>query len=49
MIAQKCRDGSKATISIGSGHVRFTPNSDRPNGRYVPLATKVQRSNLVGT
>jgi hypothetical protein len=37
-----------SVISKRGTDVRFTPNSDRdsdiPRGRYVPLATKVQRS-----
>jgi hypothetical protein len=47
----KCRYGSKATFPTPSRHVRSYPQSDRDNdlplGRYVPLATKVQRSKMI--
>jgi hypothetical protein len=39
-----------SVVSGASADVRFTPNSDSnsdmPGGRYVPLTTKVQRSEI---
>jgi hypothetical protein len=41
----------KSDVLGALADVRFTPesdrNSDRPNGRFVPLATKVQHGNLM--
>jgi hypothetical protein len=46
------RFGSKADITRPPAHVRYYPQSDRdsdlPDGRYVPLATKLQCSKRLG-
>src|SRR5262249_18475244 len=48
--SRSCPLGSGLTESTHPGHVHSSPDSDRdsdlPDGREVPLATKVQRSNL---